>query len=52
MLKERVLKEDPWHEGVDANSMWMNMSTSIRKLVLEEFGVTKGDKCETKETWW
>jgi hypothetical protein len=45
MFKERVLKEAPWHEGGDANSMWMKMSTCIRK-------VTKGGKRETKETWW
>jgi hypothetical protein len=50
MFKERVLKESPWHEGGDANSMWMKMSTCIRKVVSEEFRVTKGDKRETKET--
>jgi hypothetical protein len=32
--------------------MWMKMSTYIRKVALEEFGVTKGGKRETKETWW
>jgi hypothetical protein len=52
MLKERVLKEGPWHEGGDANSMWMKMSTYIRKVASEEFEVTKGGKRETKETWW
>jgi hypothetical protein len=52
MFKERVLMEDPWHEGGDANSMWMKMSTCIRKVTSEEFGVTKGGKRETKETWW
>jgi hypothetical protein len=52
MLKERVLKEDPWHEGVDANSMWMKMPTYIRKVASEEFRVTKEGKRETKETWW
>jgi hypothetical protein len=51
MFKERVLKEGPWHGG-DANSMWMKMSTCIRKVASEEFGVTKGGKRETKETWW
>jgi hypothetical protein len=49
-FKERVLKEGPWHEGGDANSMWMKMPTCFRKVVLEEFGVTKGGKRETKET--
>jgi hypothetical protein len=32
--------------------MWMKMSTCIRKVTAEEFGVTKGGKRETKETWW
>jgi hypothetical protein len=50
-FKERVLKEGPWHEGGDANSMWMKMTTCIRKVALKEFGVTKGGKRETKETW-
>jgi hypothetical protein len=53
MFKERVLKEDPWHEGGDANSMWMKITTCIRKVASKEFGVTKGGKHETKETrWW
>jgi hypothetical protein len=52
MFKERVLKEGSWHEGGDANSMWMRMSTCIRKVASEEFGVTKGGKREAKETWW
>jgi hypothetical protein len=32
--------------------MWMKMSTCIRKVASEEFGVAKGGKCGTKETWW
>jgi hypothetical protein len=52
IFKERVLKEDPWHEGRDANSMWIKMSTCIRKVASEEFGVAKESKRETKETWW
>jgi hypothetical protein len=52
MFKKRVLKEGPWHEGGDANSMWMKMSSCLRKVASEEFRVTKGGKRETKETWW
>jgi hypothetical protein len=52
MFKERVLKKGPWHEGGDANGMWMRMATCIRKVASEEFRVTKGGKRETKETWW
>jgi hypothetical protein len=32
--------------------MWIKMSTCIKNVASEEFGVTKGDKRETKETWW
>jgi hypothetical protein len=32
--------------------MWMKMINCIRKVASEEFGVTKGGKRETKETWW
>jgi hypothetical protein len=39
-------------EGGDANSMWIKMSTCIRKVASEEFRVTKGGKHETKEIWW
>jgi hypothetical protein len=28
------------------------MTTCIRKVASEEFGVTKGGKREAKETWW
>jgi hypothetical protein len=52
MFKERVFKEGPWHEEGDVNNMWMKMATCIRKVTLKEFGVTKGGKCETKETWY
>jgi hypothetical protein len=52
MFKERVLKEGPWHEVGDANSMRIKMPTCIRKVASEEFKVTKGGKRETKETWW
>jgi hypothetical protein len=44
--------ESPWHEGGDANSMWMKMATCIRKVASKEFGVTKGGKHKTKEIWW
>jgi hypothetical protein len=37
---------------MDANSMWIKMSTCIRKVASKEFGVAKESKRETKETWW
>jgi hypothetical protein len=51
-FNERVLNEGPWHEGGDANSIWMKITTCIRKVALKEFRVTKGGKCEAKKTWW
>jgi hypothetical protein len=51
-FKERILKEGHWHEGGDANNMWIEMSICIRKVASEEFGVTKGGKREAKERWW
>jgi hypothetical protein len=50
-FKERVLKDGPWQERRDANSIWIEMPTCIRKMASEEFGVIKGDKREVKETW-
>jgi hypothetical protein len=49
-LNERVYKEGSWHEGGDANSMWMKMTTCIRKVASEEFEMTKRGKCEIKKT--
>jgi hypothetical protein len=43
MFKERILKEDPWHGG-DVNNMLMKMSTCIRKVASEEFGMTRGKR--------
>jgi hypothetical protein len=31
--------------------MWMKMATCIRKVAAKKIKVTKGDKCEAKETW-
>ncbi|XP_071674469.1 uncharacterized protein [Lolium perenne] len=51
-FRERVIKESPWEEGGDANMMWTSMTTCLRKVVVEEFGVTKGSRREAKDTWW
>jgi hypothetical protein len=32
--------------------MWVKMTTYIRKVALEVFGVTKGINDEPKDTWW
>jgi hypothetical protein len=51
VFRERVFVEDAWSEE-DANNMWVKMSTCIRKVVSEVFGVTKGSRGEPKDTWW
>uniref|UniRef100_A0A8I7BC79 Endonuclease/exonuclease/phosphatase domain-containing protein n=1 Tax=Hordeum vulgare subsp. vulgare TaxID=112509 RepID=A0A8I7BC79_HORVV len=51
-FRERVIKEGPWEEGGDANMMWTSMATFLRKVAVEEFGVTKGSRREAKDTWW
>jgi hypothetical protein len=32
--------------------MWKEMSTHIRKVTIEVFGVTRENKREPKDTWW
>ncbi|XP_051209355.1 uncharacterized protein [Lolium perenne] len=51
-FRERVIKEGPWEEGGDANMMWTSIATCLRKVAVEEFGVTKGSRREAKDTWW
>uniref|UniRef100_A0A8I6WSC6 Endonuclease/exonuclease/phosphatase domain-containing protein n=1 Tax=Hordeum vulgare subsp. vulgare TaxID=112509 RepID=A0A8I6WSC6_HORVV len=51
-FRERVIKEGPWEEGGDANLMWTSMATFLRKVIVEEFGVTKGSRRGAKDTWW
>jgi hypothetical protein len=37
--------------GADADNMWKEMTTHIRKMIIEVFGVTRGNKREPKNTW-
>jgi hypothetical protein len=32
--------------------MWKKMTTHIRNVTIEVFGVIRGNKCEPKDTWW
>jgi hypothetical protein len=51
-FKERMLDEGPWEEGEDADNMWLKMTTCVRKVASEVFGVSRGGKWEAKDTWW
>jgi hypothetical protein len=52
VFKNRVIVEGLWNEGEDADNMWKEMATQIRKVAIEVFGVTRGNKCELKDIWW
>jgi hypothetical protein len=52
VFKNRVIAEGSWNEGEDADNMWKKMTTHIRKVAIEVFGVTRGNKREPKDTWW
>jgi hypothetical protein len=52
VFKDKVIVEEPWNAGEVADSMWKEMTTHIRKVTIEVFGVTKGNKREAKDTWW
>jgi hypothetical protein len=47
-----MLGEGPWEEGEDADDMWLKMTTCVRKVASEVFGVSRGSKREAKDTWW
>jgi hypothetical protein len=52
VFKNRVIAEGSWNESEDADNMWKKMTTHIRKVTIEVFGVTRGNKREPKDTWW
>jgi hypothetical protein len=53
VFKNRVITEGPWNESEDADNMWKEMTTHIRKVTIELFEVTRGNKREPKNTkWW
>jgi hypothetical protein len=52
VFKNRVIAERSWNECVDADNMWKEMMTHIRKMGIEVLRVTRGNKREHKDTWW
>jgi hypothetical protein len=52
VFKNRVIAEGSWNESEDVNNIWKEMTTHIRKVAIEVFGVTRGNKCKPKDTWW
>jgi hypothetical protein len=52
VFKNRVIAEGSWNESEDADNMWKKIATHIRKVAIEVFGATRGNKREPKDTWW
>jgi hypothetical protein len=52
VFKNIVTAEGLWNKDEDAYNMWKKMTTHIRKVAIEVFGVTRENKCEPKDTWW
>jgi hypothetical protein len=50
VFKNKVIAEVPWNVGEDADSMWNEMSTHIRKVTIEAFEVIRENKHESKDT--
>jgi hypothetical protein len=51
VFKNIVIVEGLWNEGEDADNMLKKMPTHIQKVVIEMFGVTRGNKREPKDIW-
>jgi hypothetical protein len=50
LFKNKIIVEESWNESYDADNMWKDMTTHIRKVTIEVFGVTRGNKREPKDT--
>ena len=46
------MEEGLWNVEGEANSMWEEMATWIRKVATKVFGVTRGTRHKPKDTWW
>jgi hypothetical protein len=52
VFKNKIIAEGPLNEGEDADNMWKKMTTHIRKVTIEVFGVDRENKYEPKDIWW
>ncbi|KAK9135506.1 hypothetical protein Syun_014836 [Stephania yunnanensis] len=51
-FREKLLKENVWNLDLDANTMWLEMSSYIRMVGSNILGIPKGLGPPKKETWW
>lgn len=52
VFKDRVIQEGAWSVEGEANRMWEEMVTCIRKVATEVFGVIRESRREPKDSWW
>jgi hypothetical protein len=52
VFKNKVIAEGPWNEGDDVDNMWKEITTQIRKVIIEVLRITRENKCQPKDTWW
>jgi len=44
VFKYRLITEGAWNVNEDVNSMWKEIATRIREVIVEVFEVTRGNK--------
>lgn len=52
MFKQKWLEEGNWELPGNANSMWDDMATKIRKIAKTVLGESRGFGPRDKESWW
>jgi hypothetical protein len=50
VFKNRIITEGSLNRSEDTDNIWKEMATHIRKVAMEMFGVTRGNKREPKDT--
>ncbi|KAK9127965.1 hypothetical protein Syun_016762 [Stephania yunnanensis] len=51
-FREKLLKENVWNLDLDANTLWLEISSCIRRVGSNILGISKGLGPPKKETWW
>jgi hypothetical protein len=48
----KKVKLEVWREDKEANEMWLDMASSIKRVARDVLGESKGQGPPTKEKWW
>jgi hypothetical protein len=52
VFKDKVIVKVLCKESENVDTLWKEMTTHIRRVAIEVFGVTRENKREPKNTWW